>query len=167
MVVDQIGSGMSTSPHHGLRGAFPRVRIGDDVRAQDRLLRERFGIEELQLVVGGSMGGQQTYDWAVRFPDRVRRAAPLAANARTPAFNAIFVDAICDELTTDPAFADGAYDHGAMAGACPPRPAGRAHGLLHRVLAHRALASARVRIARTRSSAGSWSPTSRRWTPTT
>jgi homoserine O-acetyltransferase len=117
VVVDQIGSGMSTSPHHGLRGAFPRVRIGDDVRAQDRLLRERFGIEELQLVVGGSMGGQQTYDWAVRFPDRVRRAAPLAANARTPAFNAIFVDAICDELTTGPAFADGAYDHGAMAGA--------------------------------------------------
>jgi homoserine O-acetyltransferase/O-succinyltransferase len=33
------------------------VRIGDDVRAQ-----EQFGIEELQLVTGGSMGEQQTYE---------------------------------------------------------------------------------------------------------
>mgnify|MGYP001403129101 CR=1 FL=1 len=31
IVVNQIGSGLSTSPHHGLAAAFPRVRIGDDV----------------------------------------------------------------------------------------------------------------------------------------
>ena len=57
---------------------FPKVRIGDDVVAQERLLREHFGIERLQLVVGGSMGAQQTYEWAVRFPDKVLRAAPIA-----------------------------------------------------------------------------------------
>jgi len=53
---------------------FPTLSIGDDVRAQERLLRERFGIGELALVVGGSMGAQQVYEWAVRFPDKVRRA---------------------------------------------------------------------------------------------
>jgi homoserine O-acetyltransferase/O-succinyltransferase len=103
VVVNQLGSGLSTSPHHGLGGDFPRVRIGDDVVAQERLLRERFGVEELALVVGGSMGGQQSYEWAVRFPDRVRRAAPLAATARIPDLNAIFVDVICHAL-------DGAGD---------------------------------------------------------
>ena len=44
------------------------VRIGDDVRAQEILLRQEFGIERLALVVGGSMGAQQTWEWAVRLP---------------------------------------------------------------------------------------------------
>jgi homoserine O-acetyltransferase len=57
------------------------VRTGDDVVAQERLLREHFGIETLQLAVGGSMGAQQTYEWAVRFPDKVLRAAPIAGTA--------------------------------------------------------------------------------------
>ena len=46
------------------------MRIGDDVRAQ-----KQFGIEELQLVTGGSMGAQQTYEWTVRFPEKVRRGS--------------------------------------------------------------------------------------------
>ena len=51
---------------------FPKVRIGDDVRAQHRLLTEKFGMNSLALVVGGSMGAQQTYEWAVRYPDMVQ-----------------------------------------------------------------------------------------------
>jgi hypothetical protein len=38
---------------------FPRVRIGDDVRAQQKLVTEQFGLKSLALVVGGSMGAQQ------------------------------------------------------------------------------------------------------------
>ena len=33
------------------------------------------------LVVGGSMGAQQTYEWAVRYPAMVKRAAPIAGSA--------------------------------------------------------------------------------------
>jgi homoserine acetyltransferase len=40
------------------------VRIGDDVRAQHKFVTEKFGLESLALVVGGSMGAQQTYEWA-------------------------------------------------------------------------------------------------------
>ena len=61
---------------------FPRIRIGDDVRAQHKLVTEQFGIERLELVCGGSMGAQQTYEWAVRYPDMVKRAAPLAGTAQ-------------------------------------------------------------------------------------
>lgn len=85
-MLNQIGNGLSTSPHNTdgpfSSGRFPHVRIGDDVRAQEQLLRERFGIEELQLVTGGSMGAQQTCEWAVRFPDKVKRAAPIAGTAK-------------------------------------------------------------------------------------
>ena len=69
-------------------------RIGDDVVAQERLLREHFGIERLQLVVGGSMGAQQTYEWAVRFPDKVLRAAPIAGTAQNTPHDFLYTQAL-------------------------------------------------------------------------
>ncbi|MBS0448344.1 MAG: alpha/beta fold hydrolase [Proteobacteria bacterium] len=113
VVVNQIGSGLSTSPHntngpHGMAG-FPPVRIADDVRAQHRLLTERLGIERLALVVGGSMGAQQTYEWAVRYPDMVQRAAPIAGTAKNTDHDFIFTETLVDAITSDPAFNGGSY----------------------------------------------------------
>lgn len=116
VVVNQIGNGLSTSPHNAAgandgiaMSRFPRVRIGDDVVAQERLLREHFGIETLQLVVGGSMGAQQTYEWMVRFPGRVRRAAPIAGTAQNTPHDALFATALMDAITSDPGYAGGEY----------------------------------------------------------
>ena len=58
----------STGRPYGLR--FPVVTIGDMVRVQERLV-SHLGIERLLAVMGGSMGGMQALDWAVRYPDRV------------------------------------------------------------------------------------------------
>ena len=55
---------------------FPELTIGDDVVAQHRLLTEKFKLNELQLVTGWSMGAQQTLEWAIRYPDMVKRAHP-------------------------------------------------------------------------------------------
>lgn len=113
VVVNQIGNGLSTSPHNTAgplaRAKFPRVRIGDDVRAQEQLLRERFGIEELQLVTGGSMGAQQTYEWAVRFPEKVKRAAPIAGTAQNTPHDFLYTQALADAITSDPGFQRGWY----------------------------------------------------------
>ena len=110
VVVNQIGNGLSSSPHRAADpAAFPRVRIGDDVRAQHRLLTEKFGIERLALVVGGSMGAQQTYEWAVRYPEMVRRAAPIAGTARNTEHDVVFAETLCEAITTDPGFAQGRY----------------------------------------------------------
>src|SRR4029079_1865143 len=85
LIVNQIGGGLSTSPHNtpppGGMGNFPKVRIADDVRAQHKLITEKFQLSTLALVVGGSMGAQQTYEWAVRYPAMVKRAAPIAGTA--------------------------------------------------------------------------------------
>lgn len=114
VLVNQIGSGLGTSPHNADgpfgRGRFPHVRIGDDVVAQERLLREHLGIEQLALVFGGSMGAQQTYEWAVRFPEKVLRAAPLAGTARIYEHCRIFGMVLVDALTSDPGYADGFYE---------------------------------------------------------
>lgn len=113
VVVNQIGNGLSTSPHNTdgeiAMSAFPRVRIGDDVRAQEQLLREHFGIERLALVVGGSMGAQQTWEWAVRFPDKVLRAAPVAGTAQNTPHDFLFAQTLIDAITSDPGWNGGDY----------------------------------------------------------
>ncbi|MDO9378326.1 MAG: alpha/beta fold hydrolase [Nocardioidaceae bacterium] len=113
VVINQIGNGLSTSPHNTdgdvAMSRFPKVTIGDDVRAQEQLLREVWGIERLALVVGGSMGAQQTYEWAVRFPDKVQRAAPIAGTAQITPHDVLFTQALMDTLTSDPGWNDGEY----------------------------------------------------------
>ncbi len=113
IIVNQIGGGLSTSPHNtpepaGM-GNFPHVRIGDDVRAQHRLVTERFGLSSLALVVGGSMGAQQTYEWAVRFPDFVKRAAPIAGTAKNTLHDFLFTEMLVEAITSDPGFNRGFY----------------------------------------------------------
>ncbi len=114
--INQIGSGLSTSPHNAsgpnagiAMSAFPKVRIGDDIVAQERLLREHFGIEELQLVTGGSMGAQQTYEWAVRFPEKVKRAAPIAGTAQNTPHDFLYAEALKEAITSDPRWNGGEY----------------------------------------------------------
>lgn len=113
IIVNQIGCGLSSSPHNTPSpfgtGAFPHVRISDDVRAQHRLVTEKFGIEKLELVVGGSMGAQQTYEWAVRYPDMVKRAAPIAATAKNTPHDFIFTETLNEAIKSDPAWNNGWY----------------------------------------------------------
>lgn len=109
IVVNQIGNGLSTSPHNTSGPNFPKVRIGDDVRAQHKLLTQKFGLNSLALVVGGSMGAQQTYEWAVRYPDFVKRAAPIAGTARNTEHDFVFAETLSEAITSDPGFNGGKY----------------------------------------------------------
>ena len=113
VVINQIGNGLSTSPHNApdeiSMSKFPNVRIGDDVVAQERLLSQHYGIEELQLVTGGSMGAQQTWEWAVKFPDKVKRAAPIAGTARNNPHDFLYTETLIDTIHCDPGFNGGEY----------------------------------------------------------
>lgn len=113
IVINQIGNGLSSSPHNSpdpvSMSAFPHVRISDDVRAQHQFITEHFGIERIELVVGGSMGAQQTYEWAVSYPDMVKRAAPIAGTAKNTVHDFLFTDTLLDAITSDPGWNDGNY----------------------------------------------------------
>ena len=56
---------------------FPLVSIRDNVRAQARLL-DSLGIATVPLAIGGSIGAMQALEWAILFPERVKRAAIIA-----------------------------------------------------------------------------------------
>lgn len=113
IVINQIGNGVSSSPHNSpepiAMANFPKVRIGDDVRAQHKFITEKYGIEEIALVVGGSMGAQQTYEWAVRYPDMVKRAAPIAGTAKNTVHDFLFTKTLNDAITSDPGWNGGNY----------------------------------------------------------
>lgn len=114
--INQVGSGLSTSPHNAVgpntsisMSQFPHVRLGDNVLAQERLLREHFGIHTLALVAGGSMGAQQTYEWAVRFPNKVTRAAPIAGTAQNTPGNFLLAQTMREAIQSDPGWNGGEY----------------------------------------------------------
>ncbi len=96
----------ATGTPYGL--AFPVVMIGDWVKLQ-ALLLDRLGIDNLYAVIGGSLGGQQALEWALAYPERVRKAIVLAASARLStqgvAFNAVGRYSILN----DPNFHGGDY----------------------------------------------------------
>jgi len=58
--------------------SFPLITIRDMVRAQAQLLRH-LGVERLNLVIGGSIGGMQALQWAVDFPEQVGIAVAIGA----------------------------------------------------------------------------------------
>ncbi len=113
IIINQIGNGLSSSPHEASfpqnKNNFPDIQISDDVRAQYTLLTEEFSIDQLALVVGGSMGAQQTYEWAIRYPDMVKRAAPIAGTAKVTPHNFLFTQAMMDSISSDSAWDNGWY----------------------------------------------------------
>lgn len=87
---------------------FPMVTIGDMVRAQ-KMLIEHLGIRRLLAVTGGSMGGFQALEWAVRFPDCVASVHAIATSARLSAQAIAFDEVGRQAIMADPDWAGGDY----------------------------------------------------------
>ena len=118
----------SINPETGARYDldFPKLTVRDMVKAQTLLL-DSLGLDRLHAVMGGSMGGMQTLQWAIDFPERVGRYIALACCARHNAQAIAFNDTGRQAIMRDPAWLQGKYDSDA-----PP-----AHGLaVARMMAH-------------------------------
>lgn len=110
----QFGNGFSSSPSNTPppfdRGAFPPITIADDVIAQHRLLTEHFNIQQVELVLGWSVGALQTYEWAVRFAPMVKRMASIAGAPRPSPWTLHWLRTVIEEpIVTDPAWNNGFY----------------------------------------------------------
>ena len=87
---------------------FPVVTIGDMVKAQKALL-DHLGIEKILTVVGGSIGGMQVLEWAVRYPGIVFSAIPLATTTRHSALAIAFNEVARQAIMADPNWNMGKY----------------------------------------------------------
>ncbi|MFC4271482.1 homoserine O-acetyltransferase [Sneathiella chungangensis] len=95
-----------TSKPYGLN--FPIITIGDMVRAQ-AMLQDHLGIKSWFSVIGGSMGGMQTLQWASAYPERVFSAIPIACAARHSAQNIAFHEVGRQAVMADPNWQGGDY----------------------------------------------------------
>ncbi len=87
---------------------FPVITVGDMVQVQHLFVRQ-LGIDRLLCVTGGSLGGMQALEWAMRYPDAICSVILIATSpangAQQIAFDAVGRNAI----QADPAFEGGAY----------------------------------------------------------
>ena len=101
---------MHTNPDTGevYGSSFPVVTVEDWVNAQARLL-DRLGIQQLAVVLGGSLGGMQALSWTLQHPDRMRHAVVVASAPNLTAENIAFNEVARRAIVTDPDFYGGDF----------------------------------------------------------
>jgi len=96
----------ATGEPYGLR--FPAVAIADFVRLQKAVL-DALGIGRLHAVMGPSMGGLQTFEWAASFPERVGRIVPAIAAPNFGGWLIGWLSQWAQPIRLDPAWRGGDY----------------------------------------------------------
>ncbi|MCW2602201.1 MAG: metX [Pseudonocardiales bacterium] len=87
---------------------FPRLTIRDQVRAEIALAKV-LGIERWALMVGGSMGGMRSLEWAFMQPTAVERLLLLATCAAASAEQIALCSTQVSAIKADPAWLGGDY----------------------------------------------------------
>lgn len=110
IIPDAIGTGRTTKPSDGLRGAFPRYNYDDMVAAQHRLVTEGLGIRRLRLVIGNSMGGMHAWVWGTNFPDAMDAIVPMASQpTEMSSRNWMMRRLMIETVRRDPGYNNGFY----------------------------------------------------------
>jgi homoserine O-acetyltransferase len=91
-----------------LGSRFPEITIRDQVQAE-ALLADQLGIDRFAAVLGGSMGGMRSLEWAVSRGHRVGAALVLAVGAAASADQIGLQSAQQLAITADPAWAGGDF----------------------------------------------------------
>lgn len=87
---------------------FPIITVRDWVNSQARL-GEALGITQWAAVIGGSLGGMQSLQWAMDYPDGLRHAIVIAAAPKLSAQNIAFNEIARQAIMSDPDFHAGHY----------------------------------------------------------
>ncbi len=115
-------------------GSFPHIQFSDIVDSQIPLL-DHFGIDKLHAVVGASLGGNLSLNFAARYPARADRVIPIACGLRTTTLTQAHNIEQILAIENDPNFCNGNYYDGV-----PP-----VRGLaLARMISHKTFVSLQV-----------------------
>jgi len=114
IAVDALGDGVSSSPSNSReqpRMQFPKFTIRDMVNAEYRLAHDVLGIPHLHAVMGISMGGMQTFQWVVAYPDFMDKAVPIVGSPRLTSIDLLLWNAEADGITESAGWNGGNYEH--------------------------------------------------------
>jgi homoserine O-acetyltransferase len=88
--------------------SFPLVTIRDFVNVQ-KALADSLGIKKFHAVMGASMGGLQSYEWAASYPEMVGKLVPVIAAADPGPWLNAWLNVWASPILVDPNWNKGDY----------------------------------------------------------
>ncbi len=112
VALDALADGVSSSPsnskqQHGTK--FPQITIRDMVHAEYRVATEVLHLQHVHAVMGVSMGGIQTFAWAVEYPKYFDLAVPIVGSPRATSYDLLGEQTLLDAMVADPEYKGGNY----------------------------------------------------------
>jgi homoserine O-acetyltransferase len=90
IAVDALGNGVSSSPSNSRAQpgrSFPSFSIRDMVNTQHKLLAQELKLNRVHAITGISMGGMQTLQWIISYPDFMDKAIPIVGTPRQTSYD--------------------------------------------------------------------------------
>jgi homoserine O-acetyltransferase len=118
ILADALGDGLSSSPSNsqaqpGMK--FPAFSIRDMVESEYMLLTAHLNIHHLYAVSGVSMGGMQSFQWAVSYPGFTDKIIPISGSPQMNAPDLLLWNGELQGIQNDTAYNEGNYSgHPAM-----------------------------------------------------
>ncbi len=90
IAVDALGDGVSSSPSNSLlqpNEKFPQFNIRDMVNSQYAFVTKILKLNHLFCILGGSMGGMQTFQWVVSYPNFMDKAVSWVGSPKLTSYD--------------------------------------------------------------------------------
>jgi homoserine O-acetyltransferase len=105
-----LGSPGSSSPStSGLGSEFPKYTVEDMVNVQYSFLTQALNIKHLKGIIGTSMGGFQTLQWAINHPDFMDFIIPITTSSNVKGQNYAIFNLMNIYVKNDPEYKNGDY----------------------------------------------------------
>jgi homoserine O-acetyltransferase len=114
IIADALGNGVSSSPSNSAKQHgtdFPFFSIRDMVESQHQILTRNMGINHLRAVIGISMGGFQTFQWAVSYPDFMDVLVPIVGSPQISSYDLMLYNTFAKAIELDTGYNHGHYKH--------------------------------------------------------